>query len=116
MMSNIFNAVYNILQYLSNVFKIHYNIVNVIVYYLFIPLSWLVIIDFKFETFFSILYFVIVCMWTYYNRKNLEYKLHKVFYGSVKFLLSFKFMNYTQSSVVICVIIPIIVYVVVIYI
>ena len=95
-----------------------YNEVNIIVYYLLIPLSWTVMIDYLTKLPFLSPMFVlawIVFLWKdpmkFRNRSDWAFR------KSVDFLLWLKRIgwNYVVSSVIICVIIPILVYVELIY-
>lgn len=95
-----------------------YNEVNIIVYYLLIPLSWTVMIDYLTKLPFISPMFVlawIVFLWK--DPMIFRDRSDWAFMKSVDFLLWFKRIgwNYVVSSVIICVIIPILVYVELIY-
>ena len=95
-----------------------YNEVNIIVYYLLIPLSWTVMIDYLTKLPFLSPMFVlawIVFLWK--DPMRFRDRSDWAFMKSVDFLLWFKRIgwNYVVSSVIICVIIPILVYVELIY-
>ena len=95
-----------------------YNEVNIIVYYLLIPLSWTVMIDYLTKLPFLSPMFVfawIVLLWK--DPMKFRDRSDWAFMKSVDFLLWFKRIgwNYVVSSVIICVIIPILVYVELIY-
>ena len=95
-----------------------YNEVNIIVYYLLIPLSWTVMIDYLTKLPFLSPMFVlawIVFLWK--DPMKFRDRSDWAFMKSVDFLLWFKRIgwNYVVSSVIICVIIPILVYVELIY-
>lgn len=95
-----------------------YNEVNIIVYYLLIPLSWTVMIDYLTKLPFLSPMFVlawIVFLWK--DPMKFRDRSDWAFIKSVDFLLWFKRIgwNYVVSSVIICVIIPILVYVELIY-
>ena len=95
-----------------------YNEVNIIVYYLLIPLSWTVLIDYLTKLPFLSPMFVlawIVFLWK--DPMKFRDRSDWAFMKSVDFLLWFKRIgwNYVVSSVIICVIIPILVYVELIY-
>ena len=95
-----------------------YNEVNIIVYYLLIPLSWTVMIDYLTKLPFLSPMFVlawIVFLWK--DPMKFRNRSDWAFLKSVDFLLWFKRIgwNYVVSSVIICVIIPILVYVELIY-
>ena len=95
-----------------------YNEVNIIVFYLLIPLSWTVMIDYLTKLPFLSPMFVlawIVFLWKdpmkFRNRSDWAFR------KSVDFWLWVKRIgwNYVCSSVIICIIIPILVYVELIY-
>ena len=95
-----------------------YNEVNIIVYYLLIPLSWTVMIDYLTKLPFLSPMFVlawIVFLWK--DPMKFRDRSDWAFMKSVDFLLWFKRIgwNYVVSSVIICVIIPILVNVELIY-
>lgn len=95
-----------------------YNEDNIIVYYLLIPLSWTVMIDYLTKLPFISPMFVlawIVFLWK--DPMIFRDRSDWAFMKSVDFLLWFKRIgwNYVVSSVIICVIIPILVYVELIY-
>lgn len=95
-----------------------YNEVNIIVYYLLIPLSWTVMIDYLTKLPFLSPMFVLA--WIVFLLKDpMKFRDRSdwAFMKSVDFLLWFKKIgwNYVVSSVIICVIIPILVYIELIY-
>lgn len=95
-----------------------YNEVNIIVYYLLIPLSWAVMIDYLTKLPFISPMFVlawIVFLWK--DSMKFRDRSDWAFMKSVDFLLCFKRIgwNYVVSSVIICVIVPILFYVELIY-
>jgi hypothetical protein len=95
-----------------------YNVVNIIVYYMVIPLSWTIMIDYI--TKIPFLTLILVSAWiTFCWKDKMEFRnrCDWAFKKSVDFLLWFKAVgwNYIISSVIICVIIPILVYVELIY-
>ena len=95
-----------------------YNEVNIIIYYLLIPLSWVAMIDYITKMpFLSIMYII---AWIIFLRKDpmkFRDRCDWAFMRSVDFLLWFKKIgwNYVVSSVIICVVIPILIYVELIY-
>ena len=95
-----------------------YNEVNIIVYYLLIPLSWTVMIDYLTKLPFLSPMFVLA--WIVFLLKdpmNFRDRSDWAFMKSVDFLLWFKKIgwNYVVSSVIICVVIPVLVYIELIY-
>lgn len=114
MIQLIFSLVARTLYNIAQVTHITYNEINVIVYYLLIPLSWTVMVDCWIDM--PITSAIFICVWlgifiaTYrYFKEWCDW----VFKDSVDFLNYFNRWggNYVLNSVIICVIIPIIVYV-----
>lgn len=95
-----------------------YNEVNIIVYYLLIPLSWTVMIDYLTKLPFLSPMFVLA--WIVFLLKDpMKFRDRSdwAFMKSVDFLLWSKKIgwNYVVSSVIICVVIPVLVYIELIY-
>ena len=95
-----------------------YNEVNIVVYYLLIPLSWTVMIDYLMKL--PLLTPLFVLAWIIFLWKDpmkFRDRCDWAFKKSVDFLLWFQRIgwNYVVSSVIICVVIPILVYWVLIY-
>lgn len=95
-----------------------YNEVNIIVYYLLIPLSWAAMVDYitkmPFLTPMCILAWGIF-LWK--DKMKFRDRCDWAFDKSVEFLLYFKKIgwNYVVSSVIICVVVPVLIYVELIY-
>lgn len=113
MTQKIFNAVAIFLNSTSQKLKITYNEINIIVYYLLIPLSWAIMVDFIIGT--PITTPMFLCIWIgiiiathHYFKEWCDW----IFQDSVKFLNYFNRFgsNYILNSVIICVIIPILIY------
>ena len=90
-----------------------YNEVNIIVYYLLIPLSWTAMVDYITKMpFLSIMYIIawLIILWK--DPMKFRDRCDWAFDKSVDFLLWFKKIgwNYIVSSVIICVVIPALVY------
>ena len=95
-----------------------YNEVNIIVYYLLIPLSWAAMIDYITKMpFLSIMYVMAWIIFLWKDSMKFCNRCDWAFEKSVDFLLWFKRIgwNYVVSSVIICVIIPIFIYIELIY-
>ena len=95
-----------------------YNEVNIIVYYLVIPLSWMVIVDYITKMPFLTPMFIlawVIFLWK--DKMKFRNRCDLAFDKSVDFLLWFKKIgwNYIVSSVIICVVVPILVYIELIY-
>ena len=90
-----------------------YNEVNIVVYYLLIPLSWTVMIDYLMKL--PLLTPLFILAWIIFLWKDpmkFRDRCDWAFKKSVDFLLWFQRIgwNYVVSSVIICVVIPILVY------
>ena len=95
-----------------------YNEVNIIVYYFLIPLSWAVMIDYITKMpFLSIMYVIAWIIFLWKDSMKFRDRCDWAFMKSVDFLLWFKKIgwNYVVSSVIICVVIPILIFVELIY-
>ena len=95
-----------------------YNVVNIIVYYMVIPLSWTIMIDYI--TKMPFLTPILTSAWIIFcwkDKMKFRNRCDWAFGKSVDFLLWFKKIgwNYIVSSVIICVVIPILVYIELIY-
>ena len=109
-MEKLFMLVANSLDAIAAKFNTTYNAVNIIVYYCLVPLFWAIIIDYKFDMVACSL--AVLSFWTgilcfdRHFRKDCDYWFKR----SKDFLLWFKRIgwNYVVSSVIICVILPII--------
>ena len=103
------------LNMIAKALHMTYNEINIIVYYLLIPLSWCVMLDMIiglpiFTTLWSFLWLYL--FWS--KRKFFRQWCDVAFKLSVDFLLKFQRLgwNYWKASVIICVVIPIIIYIV----
>lgn len=114
----VFVIVAGIEHVIAKVTGLTYNEVNIIIYYLLIPLSWAVMIDFiTMLPLLSPMYIVgwIVFLWK--DPMRFRDRCDWAFGKSVDFLLWFKKIgwNYIVSSVIICVVVPALVYAELIY-
>lgn len=115
----VFAIVYMFLLLCSKVFHVSYNTVNVVAYYFLMPLSWAFLLDrllelpYVISTFYVGVWFGIALM----TIGRFQTWCDTVFWKSVGFLLWFRKIgwNYHLASVIICVIVPIIVYSLLIY-
>ena len=109
----IFGIIAALLHLIGKVFNFTYNETNILVYYLIIPLSWSILLDIIINIpLFTILISIIWIYIFYTKRKFFKEWCNVVFDISVIFLLKFQKIgwNYYTSSVIICVIIPVIIY------
>lgn len=111
-MKEIFKVTYNILMWLSNLTGFSYKEINIIIWFMIIPISWAILVDkirniHYFKTL-TILFITIVLIFI----KDFSEFSNWLFDKSADFLRGFDSfgMNYTIASVVICVFIPILIY------
>lgn len=91
-----------------------YNEVNIIVYYLLIPLSWAVLVDYiTMLSFLAPIYIIAWLVFLWKDPMKFRDRCDWAFDKSVDFLLWFKKIgwNYVVSSVIICVVVPALIYV-----
>ncbi|WP_055446408.1 hypothetical protein [Lacinutrix mariniflava] len=111
-MKKLFEITYEILMFLSRVTSFSYKEINIIVWFLLIPLSWAFLIDkiykFNYIKIISIITIAITLLFI----KDFTLFSNWLFDISADFLRSFDFIgsNYVMSSVIICVLIPIVIY------
>ena len=113
MIRKVFNIVARSLNWIGKKTGLTYNEINILVYYLLIPLSWTIILDYRLKT--PYLSTALVCIWVgifIATRHNFNQWCDKVFTDSVRILNWFNRWggNYILNSVIICVIIPLIIY------
>ncbi len=102
---------------MSRVCHTTYNAVNIVVYYLIVPLSWTVMLDYIIKRPYSTA--ALLAVWAgivIATRHRFIQWCDVAFDKSVEFLHSFRRIgwNYTVSSVIICVIAPLIIYIILI--
>ena len=91
-----------------------YNEVNIIVYYLLIPLSWTAMVDYiTMMPFLTPMYIIAWIIFLWKDQMKFHDRCDWAFDRSVDFLLWFKKIgwNYVVSSVIICVVVPVLIYV-----
>lgn len=113
MIKKCFDIVADALYWLAQTFGMTYNEINIIIYYLIVPLTWTVMIDFLIKKpittpILGLAWVVIFIM----HRNDFKQWCDWAFQKSVDFLLWFDRIgwNYTLSSVIICVVVPILIY------
>ena len=114
----IFAIVAGVEHIIAKVTGMTYNEVNIIVYYLLIPLSWAVMIDYiTMMPFLTPMYIIAWIVFLWKDPMKFRERCDWAFMKSVDFLLWFKKIgwNYVVSSVIICVVIPILIFVELIY-
>lgn len=111
-----FNYTAKALIKLAQLLHLTYNEVNIIVYYMIVPLTWAVMLDFIIGSWpwITIAWAIVCLLLIWWNRKRFSKWCDWAFKKSVDFLESFGFMgwDYCKASVIICVFIVLIIYVV----
>ncbi len=95
-----------------------YNEVNIVVYYLIIPLSWTVMVDYiTMLPFLTPMYIIAWIVFLWKDPMKFRDRCDWAFDKSVDFLLWFKRIgwNYVVSSVIICVVVPFLIYIELVY-
>jgi hypothetical protein len=118
MIKFVFNIVAKLLIKLSSLTGFTYNEINIIVYYFIIPFTWLVLLDVIFQSHILKLAFVVFCFGFYIGCRDFRNYSNWLFNKSVIFLNYFNKLgsNYYASSVWICVTLPLLIYVLLIFI
>lgn len=114
MIQLIFRNVAQLLLWIASKVGLTYNEINILVYYLLIPLSWTLLIDYKFlKPYTTIPLLFIWCIILIKEYNSFRLWCDDLFRDSVNFLNWFNRFggNYILNSVIICVILPIAVYI-----
>ncbi|MBQ8656171.1 MAG: hypothetical protein IJ527_03825 [Prevotella sp.] len=114
----IFVVVAGVEHVIAKLTGLTYNEVNIIVYYLLIPLSWTAMIDYiTMLPFLTPMYIIAWGIFLWKDPMKFRDRCDWAFDKSVDFLLYFKKIgwNYIVSSVIICVVVPVLIYVELIY-
>ena len=116
MISTIFNQTAQALHKIAGRTGLTYNAVNIIVYYMIVPLSWMVMLDFIIHS-----WPILTALWAlaclvviWWHRHDFNQWCDAMFKKSVDFLLWFQRIgwDYYKASVIICVAVPIAIYLV----
>ena len=114
-MNTVFWITANLLNQVAKWTGMTYNEINIIVYYLIIPLTWTVMLDLIIGA--PLFTPLLLLAWMYIltklrTKRNFRIWCDWAFFKSRDFLLYFKRIgwNYIVSSVIICVVVPIIIY------
>lgn len=116
-MDTIFNFTYKILIAISESTGFTYKEVNIIIWFILIPLSWMLLLDKIYQRrLFTVLFSLLVAIALFFIPNFTEF-CDGLFQQSVDFLNLFNGVgsNYIASSVIICVLIPIVIYVLLIW-
>ena len=116
-MNKIFIVVRDILEWLANISRFSYMAVNIIVYYFVIPFIYFIILDQILGAHYFKISFLIIISVTLLRIRDFELFSDWLFRKSADFLRSFSSigMNYTVASVIICVFIPLAMFLVLLY-
>lgn len=108
----IFSIVAGMLYVISRVTGLSYNQVNIIVYYAVIPFSWCWMLDSILGFHFLKIVYAVFCVAVFFSVKDFRRFCDRMFSKSVDFLNYFDKWgsDYILSSVVICVVVPLVVY------
>ena len=110
----IFAVVAGVEHVIAKLTGLTYNEVNIIAYFLLIPFSWTVLIDYiAMLPFLTPMYLISWVIFLWKDPMKFRARCDWMFDKSVEFLLWFKKIgwNYVVSSVIICVVIPVLIYV-----
>ena len=113
----IFGMVAASLNILAKLIGMTYNEINIIVYYLIIPLSWCIMLDYIMGLPITTPIWILLWIYIFWSKRKFFRKWCDVaFQLSVDFLLKFQRIgwNYWVASVIIGVVVPIIIYAVLI--
>ena len=115
--NRIFNAVAQALRSLSRLTGFTYNEINVLLYYFFIPFTWLILLDNILCTHYLKIAGIIFSIGFFTGCKDFKDYSDWLFFKSVIFLNLFNLFgsNYIKSSVWICLSLPILIYIILFY-
>jgi len=112
MINSIFSFTASFLHKLSSFTGFTYNQINIIVYYFIVPFSWCILLDVIFDFHLLKLGFLVLSLGFRIGCTDFKTYSDKAFDKSVQFLNYFNRLgsNYYKSSVLICILLPIIIY------
>lgn len=115
-MDTIFDATYQVLIAIANYTGFSYKEINIIVWFIIIPLSWMLLLDKIYKQRKFTIVFVILIIASLLLIHDFTQFCNDLFQKSVDFLNLFNNVgsNYIASSVIICVLIPIVIYIILI--
>ena len=113
-MDTIFELVYSMLLWASNQTGLSYEAINIIVYYFIIPFIYALFLDRIFNTSYFKIALAVSIIGIILVVNSFESFARNLFDSSVDFLLWFESigLSYIQASVIICVIFPVIIFLV----
>ena len=110
----IFGVVAGVEHVIAKLTGATYNEVNIIIYFLLIPLSWASMIDYITRLpLLSPMYLIAWIVFFWKDQMTFRGRCDWAFDKSIEFLLWFKKIgwNYVVSSVIICVVVPVLIYI-----
>jgi len=116
-MNTLFEYTYNILLWISEVTGFTYKEINIIIWFMLIPLSWMILIDKIYQQKKCTIIFIGISTASLLLIPDFTKFCNWLFQQAVDFLNLFNTVgsNYVASSVIICVFIPIVIYIVLIW-
>ncbi|MBO5540072.1 MAG: hypothetical protein J5980_03910 [Muribaculaceae bacterium] len=115
MITTIFNKTALLLVKTAQKVNLTYNEVNIIVYYMIVPLTWCIMLDLIFSSWpwMSVVWLALCVAVIWWHRKDFSTWCDWAFEKSVNFLLWFRRIgwNYYKASVIICVVLPIAIFI-----
>ena len=118
MIQLIFRNVADSLFWIASKVGLTYNEINIIVYYLLIPLSWTLMIDYKLRNPYTTVSLLLIwCVIFILKRHSFRQWCDRLFMLSVDFINWFNHFggDYIFNSVIICVVVPMLIYVLLIW-
>jgi len=116
-MNKIFDLIYHSLKWISKITGFTYEEVNVIIWFFILPAIFIFLLDRLLKVNYLKLGFTVITFITLLTVPSFEDFSHYVFQKSVAFLHWFEAfgINYTQASVLICVVLPLLIIGILIY-
>lgn len=116
-MNEIFDLIYRLLKWISELTGLTYREVNIIVYFIVIPTFFVFLISKILKKKHLIISFLVLVLILFLIIPDFEIFSDKLFDLSVDFLNWFEHigLNYVQASVVICVIVPVLIIILLLY-
>ena len=114
MITTIFNLTALALVKAAQKLNLTYNEVNIIVYYMIVPLTWCIMLDFILNSWpwMSVVWLTLCVAVIWWHRKDFSSWCDWAFQKSVNFLLWFRHIgwDYYKASVIVCIAVPIAIY------
>jgi len=116
-MNELFNLIYKLLKWLSKLTGLTYREVNIIVYFIIIPTLFLFLISRIYKKKHIIIVFLVLVFVSILIIPDFALFSDKLFDLSVDFLNWFNHigLNYVQASVVVCLIVPVLIVIILLY-